>query len=55
MTKRDPGPRLVDVYPECAAALDKFEVEPTEENWSAAVKAARDFRAKVRPLERIHA
>lgn len=39
--------RLVDVCPEYAAALDKFELEPTPENWDAATKAARDYRSKV--------
>lgn len=50
--RREPIVRLIDVCPAYSAALDKFEADPTEENWTAVTKAAREFRTKVQLLER---
>ena len=50
--KRDLGPRLVDLCPDYANALDAYGAEPTEERWQAVMNAAYAFRQKVRRLER---
>lgn len=43
--------KLYDVSSDYRAALDRFEDEPTGENWEAVLVAAQQFRAKVKLLD----